>query len=399
MAQEFDNMNFTLQWPGKIVFGAGRLQELANETVALGKHVFLVTTKQLSGLGLTERVTKLLDAEKLAVTVYEDVQPDPICFDVDQAAQVARAGGCDVVVSVGGGSAIDFGKGVAVAVSHEGPIWDYVTYTGANAKPVTAAALPHIAIPTTAGTGSEVSLGTVLDNPEKHMKAALLGPNVFARVALVDPELTYTMPSEVTAMTGFDALTHGIESFLNVTRSNPVSDMMALEAVRSISENLPKVIADGSDHPARIQMSWAASLAGIAMALSNVTVAHAMALPLGSRLHVTHGLGLSRLLPVVMKHSLQQQAPRCAQLADVVESSQPGMTQNDKAQSLLEWLTRVIRQAGLHELWTGQAIDAAMLDTLTDDVFAYMGRPVQQHRPVFDRNQMREMFDEALHIQ
>ena len=150
--------------------------------------------------------------------------------------------GCDVVVGLGGGSAIDLAKGVAVAATHPGPIWDYVTYTGANAKPVTAAVLPVIAIPTTAGTGSEVTLGTVLDNPDTAMKAALLSPHVYPRVALVDPELTYTMPPKVTAMTGFDALTHGMEAYLNAVRRNPASDLFALETVRLVVRHLPQVI-------------------------------------------------------------------------------------------------------------------------------------------------------------
>ena len=206
---------FILQWPGKIVFGAGKLNGLSDEVSSLGERVFLVTTKDLTGLGLTDRLKGLLLKANLSVTVHDDVQPDPSCLAVDEAAEIAAKAGCDVIVSVGGGSAIDFGKGVAVAIGHDGPIWDYVTYTGANAKPVTDAVLPHVTVPTTAGTGSEVSLGTVLDNPIKHMKAALLGPKVFPDVALVDPELTYTMPRKLTAMTGFDALTHGMESFLN----------------------------------------------------------------------------------------------------------------------------------------------------------------------------------------
>ena len=387
---------FILQWPGKIVFGAGKLNGLSDEVSSLGERVFLVTTKDLTGLGLTDRLKGLLLKANLSVTVHDDVQPDPSCLAVDEAAEIAAKAGCDVIVSVGGGSAIDFGKGVAVAIGHDGPIWDYVTYTGANAKPVTDAVLPHVTVPTTAGTGSEVSLGTVLDNPIKHMKAALLGPKVFPDVALVDPELTYTMPRKLTAMTGFDALTHGMESFLNASRSNPASDMMALEAVSRIAKYLPKVIANGSNEEARSQMSWSATLAGIAMALSNVTVAHAMGLPLGSRLHVPHGLGLSRLLPVVLDYSWQEQTERCAKLADIIGAASPKMDLQEKAQSLIVWLRKFIADIGLNDAWDGAGIDEAMLDTLTDDVFAYMGRPVSQHRPVFTPEQIRKIYSEAL---
>jgi alcohol dehydrogenase class IV len=390
---------FTVQWPGKLVFGAGRLAALGDEAKSLGCRAFLATTRDLTALGLTGRVRELLETAGLAVTLYEDVQPDPTSVAVDDAAAIARAAGCDLVIGLGGGSAIDLAKGVAVAATHPGPIWDYVTYTGANAKPVTAAVLPVIAIPTTAGTGSEVTLGTVLDNPDTAMKAALLSPHIYPRVALVDPELTYTMPPKVTTMTGFDALTHGMEAYLNAVRRNPASDLFALETVRLVVCHLPQVIADPTDREARAQMAWAATLGGLSIALSNTTVAHAMGLPMGARLGTPHGLALSRLLPVVLARSWQAQPARFATLADAIGIARPEMGEADKARALAPWLRRFIEEIGLAALWTSpgaEAQPALLLDTLADDVFAYMGRPVQQHLPIFSRSEMRQMYEEAL---
>ncbi|MCX6030749.1 MAG: iron-containing alcohol dehydrogenase [Chloroflexi bacterium] len=387
---------FTVQWPGKLVFGPGRLANLGDEAKALGRRAFLATTADLSALGLTTRVQGLLAGAGLAVTLYEDVQPDPTCAAVDAAAAQARAAGCDLVIGLGGGSAIDLAKGVAVAATHAGPVWNYVTYTGANARPVTAAVLPIIAVPTTAGTGSEVTLGTVLDNPDTAMKAALLSPHVYPRVALVDPELTYTMPPKVTVMTGFDALTHGMEAYLNAARSNPASDLFALETVRRVVRYLPRVVADGGDREARAQMAWAATLGGISIALSNTTVAHAMGLPMGARLGTPHGLALSRLLPVVLSRSWAAQPARYAALAEAVGAVQTDMDEMAKAEALPRWLHEFIGQVGLAALWTRQDIDDSILDVLADDVFRYMGRPVQQHLPIFTRGEMRQMFEEAL---
>ena len=398
-------MAFTVNWPGRLTFGARKLVALRQEAPALGRHAFLATTPDLSALGVADRVAQLLADAGLAVTRYEDVLPDPTCLAVHEAATLAGAGGCDLVIGLGGGSAIDLAKGVAVAATHPGPVWDYVTYTGANARPVTAATLPVIAIPTTAGTGSEVTNGAVLDNPDRHMKAALLSPYVYPRLALVDPELTYTMPARTTAMTGFDALTHGIEAYLNATRRNPVADLFALETVRQVACYLPCVLADGQDQEARAHMSWAAALGGMSIALSNASVAHAMALPLGARLGTPHGLALSRLQPVVVAHSWQAQPERCAALADAAGASQPGMADDEKAQVLGSWLKAFVHRIGLAALWTDQEVgaiplrspvDAPLLDLLTDDVFAYMGRPIQQYLPVFGREEMRQMFTEAL---
>lgn len=387
---------FALNWPAKIVFGAGCVAKLGGEARLLGQHALLVTTRDLSALGLTARVQASLESAGLRVTRFEEVQPDPSCVAVDEAGQLARSSGCDLVLGLGGGSAIDLGKGVAVAATHDGPIWDYVTYTGANAKPVSAATLPVLAIPTTAGTGSEVTQGAVLDNPAKGMKAALLNPRLYPRVAVVDPELTCTLPPKTTAMTGFDALTHGIESFLNVERTNPASELFALEAVRRVARHLPRILADPQDAQARAELSWAATCGGLCIALSNASVAHAMALPLGAHRSIPHGLALSRLQPVVLAHTWRTQPERCARLAQAVRAAQPRSSRATQAEALANWTRRFVEEIGLAKLWTTEGMDDALCAQLTRDVFAYMGRPVSQYRPVFSPEEVHQMFAEAL---
>ncbi|MHB9037375.1 MAG: iron-containing alcohol dehydrogenase [Armatimonadota bacterium] len=391
-----DTTVFSFQWAGKVMFGPGRLQDLGIEAKSLGSRVFLATTRDLTALGLTQRVETLLKSAGCAVVIFDDVEPDPTCVAVDAAAEPAVSSGCDVIVALGGGSAIDFAKGVSVSATHPGPVWDYVNYTGANAKPVNPSTLPVIAVPTTAGTGSEVTNGVVLHNPDTHMKAALLSVYAIPRVALVDPELTYTMPTKVTAMTGFDALTHGMEAYLNAGRCSPFSDMAALETVRLVKDNLPLVLANPDDRSARLGMAWAATLGGMSIVLSGATVAHAMGLPLGARLDVPHGLGLALLLPVVLNYSWSAQPERCAALADVVGASEPRMDAAEKSMALVAWLKDFVRNIGLDDMRSSEGIDDAMLNLLTDDVFAYMYRPVQQHRPVFTREQIRQQFKEAL---
>ena len=387
---------FTLNWPGRLVFGHGRIGDLGEHAKTLGAHAFLVTTRDLVRLGLAARAETLLRSAGVTVTVFADVEPDPACGDVDAAAAAARDARVDLVVSLGGGSAIDFAKGLCAAVTHEGPIWGYVNYAGARARPLDGALLPHVAVPTTAGTGSEVSQGSVLDNPEIGMKAALLNPRLYPRVAIVDPELTLTLPPKVTAMTGFDALTHGIESFLNVQRSNPASELFALEAVRRAASALPRAMDDGSDRASRAAMCWAASCGGMAIGLSNAGVAHAMALPLGARLGTPHGLALSLLQPVVLAHTREAQPERCAVLADAAGCCPSDAPTLHKAESLVAWTTDLVRRVGLAGLWQGRSVDAATLDRLADDVFAYMGRPVSQYLPVFTRGEVRAMYAEAL---
>jgi alcohol dehydrogenase class IV len=392
-----DKEVFQVNWPGRIVFGAGKLAGLGEEAKALGgRHALVITTKDLAKLGVVDRAERILRDAGLTATRFDDVQPDPTCEAVDQAAAAVRAAGVDLLVALGGGSAIDFAKALSAAATHDGPIWQYVTYTGANAKPLGASLLPLIAVPTTAGTGSEVSQGSVLDNPVLEMKAALLSPRMYPRVALVDPELTYTMPPRTTAMTGFDALTHGIESFLNVQRSTPASELFALEAVRRAAANLPLAVRDGGNHAARAEMAWAGTCGGLAIGLSNAAVAHAMALPLGARLGTPHGLALALLQPVVLAHTWEAQPERCATLAETVGAARSGMNIRDKAQAMVAWIDGFVEQIGLKGLWNGKGVDSAMPARLAKDVFAYMGRPVSQYRPVFDEDQVRRMFEEAM---
>ena len=250
---------FGFQWHGKVIFGAGRAEEIGAECRAFGSRAFLATNGDLVDLGVAERVQGLLTEADLEVTLYDHVKPDPTSDAVDEAVAICRGESCSVVVGLGGGSSLDFAKGVAVGAGHPEPIWEYVNYTGADARPVTDASLPSVAVPTTAGTGAEVSQGVVLHNTERHMKAALLSTHAFPRVAIVDPELTYTMPPKVTAMTGFDALTHGMEAFLNHQRHSPISDLVSLETVRTVTKYLPRVLENQSDQDARAHMAWAGS--------------------------------------------------------------------------------------------------------------------------------------------
>ena len=394
-----DKETFLVNWPGRIVFGAGKLAGLGEEAKALGgRHVLVVTTKDLVNLGVVDRAERILRDAGLTVTRFDDVQPDPTCEAVDRAAAGVRAAGVDSIVALGGGSAIDFAKALSAAATHDGPIWDYVTYTGANAKPLGTSILPLIAIPTTAGTGSEVSQGSVLDNPVLEMKAALLSPRMYPRVALVDPELTYTMPPRTTAMTGFDALTHGIESFLNVQRSTPASELFALEAVRRVAAQLPTVVRDGGNRAARAELAWAATCGGLGIGLSNAAVAHAMALPLGARLGTPHGLALALLQPVVLAHTWEAQPERCAMLAEAAGAARPGMSVMDKALALVAWINGFVERIGLKGLWGGRGVDPALPERLAKDVLAYMGRPVSQYRPVLDESQVRGMFEEAMGV-
>jgi len=386
---------FTVDLPVKIIFGAGRLSAIGEETAHLGKHACLVTSPELSELAVVDAVCLHLRDAGIGVTILPTVRGEPTNESVDHLASVARGARCDVVIGLGGGSCLDSAKGVAIAATHPGPIWDYMTYYGATPKPATSAALPVVAIPTTSGSGSEVSPHVVLVNPGQKMKAALTSRNALARTAIVDPALMCSAPPRVTATSGADALCHGIECYLNVARRSPMSDLLALDAVRLIARALPRAYADGNDIAARSDVAWGATLAGLGLSLAGTTAGHALAQPLGARTGLAHGQTIALILPAVLARSWQAEPERYAALADAVGAGSAHAAETARAEALAPWLRSFFRSLNVYERGGLQDVDAALVARLADDVMAYMARALTQHRPVFTREDVVGLYEEA----
>lgn len=390
--------SFTVDLPVRIIFGVGQVSTIGEEAARLGRHAGLVTSVELSELRVTDLVQQNLSAAGLNVTVLPVVRGEPTCESVDHLARAVRDAQCDILIGLGGGSCLDSAKGAAIAATHPGQIWDYMTYYGAQQKPTTSAALPVVAVPTTAGSGSEVSPHIVLVNPRRQMKAALTSRVAFPRTALVDPALMRSAPPRVTAISGADALCHGIECYLNASKRSPMSDLAALEAVRLIARALPIAYADGNDLAARSAVAWGATLAGVGLALAGTTVAHALAQPLGARMGLTHGQTVALILPTIITHSWQSEPDRHASLADAVGASRSHMTASERAAVLAPWLQNFFLGLAVYDQVDLRDLDADLVATLADDVMAYMARALTQHRPVFTRDDVRNLYLEARQI-
>jgi alcohol dehydrogenase class IV len=279
--------------PTKLVFGAKSLAELPSEVDGLGcKRALVVTDGFLATkTELLERVTSALG--KRLAGVFTEVQPDSSVEIVDRGAGVANAVQADCIVSLGGGSSMDTAKGIALVHSEGGSLRDHQGFQGLS-RPTT----PHIAIPTTAGTGSEVTKVAVIKDDQQKL---IFGDfHLYARVAILDPELTFGMPSAITAGTGLDALTHAIES-MHAVPAEPISDALALHAIRLITQHLPRALEAPKDVVARGQMLLAATMAGIAFDNAQVGLVHAIAHTVGARHHVHHGTANAIALPHVLR--------------------------------------------------------------------------------------------------
>lgn len=303
----------------KVLFGAGRRRELGAAAAEWGRKAFLALDPFLAGSGAGEEVERLLRAAGLEAVTWSRIEPDPDCFAADEAAQAARREGCDLVVAVGGGSALDFGKGVAVVAGNPGTAWQYTRRKDHTPLVPGPGTLPVVALPSTAGTGSEMTHYAVFSNPRLREKSTIVSERIIPRAALVDPELTYSCPPRLTALTGVDVLAHSVEAYINVSAS-PFARLVSLEAIRLVGAWLPAAVADGANAEARQQMAWASALGGVAIAHANPTLPHALGQAAGGFVHAPHGATVAACLAEVVRIS-HPAAPQS--FADIAAALEP----------------------------------------------------------------------------
>ena len=282
-----------------VVFGADSLEKLGEKVQELkGKKVFCIYDQGVKMAGIAKKVTTVLEKNHIPFDVFEDVKPDPSDTIIDAIAEQARACGADTVVGVGGGSSLDAAKSVAGLLKNPGHINEYYMEDGKGFVNPTA---PIILIPTAAGTGSEVTVMAVVTDTASGVKKTIIN---HASVAVVDPKLTLTVPPHVTAATGMDALSHAIESYTcGGGATNPLSDVLALEAVKLITSNLEKAYIDGSDLDARSALCLGSNFAGIAFSAVGVHFGHAAAHEIGAKYHIPHGVLCALMLSDLFEFS------------------------------------------------------------------------------------------------
>ena len=291
-------MAYQFQTPTKIISGIGSTAEIIKELNDLyAKKVLLITDPGLVQAGVAQQVVEMLKQAAVEVEIFDAVEPDPSIQVATKAAEMAKNVKANVLIALGGGSAIDTAKSAALLVTNGGYLKDYA---GVNkvVKPI----LPLIAVPTTAGTGSEVTIFAVMSDPDKQEKFTISSALIAPAVAVLDPLLTLKLPPSVTAFTGMDALTHAIEAFTS-SIAQPATDALALSAIKLILKHLPVAVGRGDNIMARDGMLQASLLAGIAFNNAFLGLAHAIASPLGGHFHVPHGLANAVMLPYVMEYN------------------------------------------------------------------------------------------------
>lgn len=349
----------------RVVFGCGTLGELGRLARELSDHrVLLVTDAGLCKTGYSAKAETILRSAGLKVAVFDEVQENPSSSDVDRCVAFARSHEIGLIVGLGGGSSIDCAKGANFVLTNGGTIQDYKGVGKAK-----LAMLPMIAVPTTSGTGSEAQSFAVIADAATHMKMACGDPKAACRIAILDPELTVTMPSSVAAATGIDAMTHAIESYVT-TKRNPISQMFARQAWELLSSAFPIVLREPQNLDARGRMQLGAFLAGAAIENSMLGAAHAAANPLTAQYGTTHGIAVGLMLPHVIRWNADVSAELYRDLVITAKWDDAETSVDNAPFQLADGFTEFLRQADL-PVSVSQAIDAeadeAVLETLATE--------------------------------
>lgn len=334
-------MNFQFLLPTKIIMQAGLRAHTGEHLQELGlRHVLLVTDAGVKRAGLLDSIYTSLDAAQIRYAEVCDVKPNPRSDDCNATAQQYRGQGIDGVLAVGGGSAMDAAKAISVLLTHEGKVEDYE-----GAFTLKNAALPIIAIPTTAGTGSEVTFFSVITDTQRQFKMSILDYRIGPVLALLDSDITATLPPAIAASTGMDALTHAIEGY-TCKLANPISDALALHAIRLISQNLKAAVQEPENQAAREQMLIASLIAGMAFGNADIASVHCISEAIGGMYDTPHGVGNAIFLPFVFSHNRDADLRRHADVAYAL-GIDPTLDSDTAAERAVEQLFRMSKELGI----------------------------------------------------
>jgi alcohol dehydrogenase class IV len=375
---------FEFATAARILFGEGTLQQVPAAAAAMGRRALLVTGASADRAAPLE---KALAAAQVS-TVRLAVAGEPTLELIRSAPR-----DCDLVIAFGGGSALDTGKALAALLTNSGDPLDYLEVIGLG-RPLAVPAAPCIAIPTTAGTGSEVTRNAVLASPEQRVKASLRSPSMLPRLAVVDPELTYELPRAITASTGLDALTQLIEPYVSL-RANPMTDQFSVEGMRRAAGALQRVWQDGGDREARRDMAWASLLGGMALANAGLGAVHGFAAPIGGMFPAPHGAVCAALLPYAMEvniRALRARAPEKLTRYDEVArllSGRPHATATDG----VAWIAALCQELEIPPLRTYGVTQSDLVLLVEKAALAssMRGNPI-----VLTGDELREIISRAL---
>ena len=396
MNDEFNMRQFEFFSPIHLSFGCRSISKLPDKVKPLGKKCMLFAMLELKEAGILDDVLKILEPTGVEVQVCTNVQPDPICSHIDSAIKEYREFSPDFVIALGGGSVMDMAKSFAIGMLNDLPIWSFVNLPGRPGKPITNGVLPIIAIPTTAGTGAEMTPYAVITNPDTKQKATIMEYDIYPKHSIVDPELTTSLPPFVTACTAFDAFAHAFESYISASNRSLFTEMLTLESMSHNFHALDKVLADPKDITARSSMAWSAVLAGIAISHTATGIPHTMGQSLGARVKIPHAASVSIFTLPVIKRTFSSDIAKFEKLAGVLSPEGiSGLPSLKKAEKVIDLIESYLTKVGLTKKISDYECPSDILDLLLNDIYTYGSRSLERNPKKFDKHEIRQILKEA----
>jgi len=385
---------FNFHNPVRLVFGQGTFDQIGERTAEFGSHALLVTGRSAARKsGLLDRAVASLEAAGVDVTLFEKIMPNPTDEVVLEGAELAREEGVDIVVAVGGGSPMDASKAIAVAATHDEPLWEFLRPE--DRREATEATLPIICATTTSGTSSELTPFAVITATEQKMKVGIGSDNHYPKVAIIDPAATLTCPTGVTANTGADVLAHSMEGYFS-TAASPVTDLFAEKAIGLVGRWLPKAVEDCSNLQAREWMSLANVYAGYVLSNCGASVMHALEHPISAHHpEVAHGAGLAVMFVSYARHYWDRDPLKFGKIAHLLGRGIAGAPAEQSAQYAADALQTLLDRVGLNIGLEDLGVERDEIPTLVDDALHYMGGAVKKTPADLTRDDLIKLMEDS----
>jgi alcohol dehydrogenase len=383
-------MTFPFRLPGVNYYGKGAIANLKVEVAKSGvKQVLLISDYGVQKAGLVEKIQAMIEETGASVQLFLDVEAEPSFENIEAALAAFKACNGELVVGLGGGSSLDIAKAVSVMANNSGSMLDYV---GIGLIP--RAGVPGILIPTTAGTGSEVTQNAIFTDKKENLKKGVVSEYLLPAVAIVDSQLTLSMPPKVTAATGMDALTHAIESYTS-NKTTLQTDLYALEAIRLVGKHLRRAVANGNDEDAREGMALASVFAGISLANAGVGAVHALAYPLGGQLGVAHGVANALLLPYVMEFNIVGHMDKFITVAEALGEHTAGLSRREAAFLAYKAVKELSQDVGIPQTMSEIGVKEEQIESLAIAA-ANVARLMANNPRVMTLDDVRAVYRKAL---
>ncbi|MFC4355841.1 iron-containing alcohol dehydrogenase [Chryseomicrobium palamuruense] len=379
---------FRYEIPTKIEFGIGVIESLPKFLNELGgTNVLIVGDPGVLQAGIVDQVIDPIKNSNIPFTVFTDVGTEASIESVDLGIKMAKENSCDLVIGVGGGSALDTAKAIGLMITHPGNIRDYIGMDKVNSS-----GAPVIAVPTTAGTGSEITRFAVLSDKEAKAKLSIGSMYICPTLAVCDPNLTLSLPPHITAATGMDALTHALESYVNKA-TQPISEALSIQSMKLISSSLVIAVKQGENIDARADMLMASTIAAMAFNSTRLGLAHALAIPLGAHFKIPHGVVNAMLLPSVMKFNLVGNIDKFIEVAKIFGENLDGLSKRDAAERSVKVIKRLNEDIGIHYRLSDFGVEEKHLEMIAQEAMESGNVPINPVKPTIEdlKNLCREV--------